>query len=72
MVFRVTDLNNRIDASLSQMLTNGRKFGRTDGRANGRTNGKPDPYIAPCLRQARQISGFCKCLVKLTCLISVM
>ena len=26
----------------------------TDGRTDGRTDGKPDPYIAPCLRQARQ------------------
>ena len=26
----------------------------TDGQTDGRTDGKPDPYIAPCLRQARQ------------------
>ena len=26
----------------------------TDGRTDELTDGKPDPYIAPCLRQARQ------------------
>ena len=28
----------------------------TDGRAGVRTDEKPDPYIWPCLRQARQKS----------------
>ena len=36
------------------MLTDGRIYGRT----NGRTYGKPNPYIAPCLRQARQKAFF--------------
>ena len=32
----------------------------TDVRTYVRTDGKPDPYIAPCLRQARQkrVSGW--------------
>ena len=43
--FRVTDQNSRVDA---------RVVANVDGRTDGRTNGKPDPYIAPCLRQAGQ------------------
>ena len=43
--FRVTDLNSRVDA---------RVVANVDGRTYGQTYGKPDPYIAPCLRQGRQ------------------
>ena len=46
---RVSELETRTVGSTvgwSQMLT--------DVRTYGRTYGKPDFYIAPCLRQARQ------------------
>ena len=46
---RVTDLNSGVDARVVANVD-----ARTDGRMDGRTDGKPDPYIAPCLRQARQ------------------
>ena len=32
----------------------------TDGCTDGQMDGKPDPYIAPCLRQARQKQSFTK------------
>ena len=44
--FRVTDLKIRVDDRVAQMLT--------DRRTEGYTDGKLDPYIVPCLRQARQ------------------
>ena len=46
MGFRVTDLNTRVMLGWSQKLT--------DGHTGGQTDRKPDPYIAPCLRQALQ------------------
>ena len=51
--FRVTDLNIRIDARVVANVDGG-TYGRTDRR----TDGKSDPYIAPCLRQARQKGVF--------------
>ena len=51
--FRVTDLNSRVDARVVANVDGG-TYGRTDRR----TDGKSDPYIAPCLRQARQKGVF--------------
>ena len=51
--FRVTDLDSRVDA---RVVANA--DGRTDGCMVGRTDGKPDPYIAPCLRQVGQKCTF--------------
>ena len=47
--FRVTDPDGRVDARVVANV-DGRTYIRTDVR----TDGKPDHYIAPCLRQARQ------------------
>ena len=41
------DLNSRVNARVVAMLT------------EGRTDGKPASYIAPCLRQTRQILHYC-------------
>ena len=36
------------------MLMDGPRYGQTYGCTDVGTDGKPDPYMAPCLRQARQ------------------
>ena len=51
--FRVKDLDSRVDARVVANLA-GRTYGRKDVRTS---DGKPDPYIAPCMRQARQKEG---------------
>ena len=43
--FLVTDLNSRVDS---------RVVAYVDRHTDGQTGGKPDPYIAPCLRQVQQ------------------
>ena len=48
--FQITDLDSRVDA---------RVVANVDRYLYRRTDGKPDPYIVPCLRQARQ-----KCYVQ--------
>ena len=54
--FRITDLNVNVDARVVanvDELTYGRTYVQTDG--------KPDPYIAPCLRQAPQKDAHLLC-----------
>ena len=54
--FRDTGLNSRVDARVIANV-DGRTYGWTDVRMDG----KPDPYIAPCMRQARLQKGICSC-----------
>ena len=54
--FRDIDLDSRVDARVIANV-DGRTYGQTDVRMDG----KPDPYIAPCLRQARLQKAICSC-----------
>ena len=47
-------MNSRVDARVVALVD-----GRTYGRTYVRTEGKPDTYIAPCMRQARQKCKWC-------------
>ena len=56
--FMVMDLDSRIDAKV---------VANVDGRTYGPTNGqKTNPYIVPCLRQARQKDKGFPCILMTT------
>ena len=52
--FRVTDLNSRVNTMVAANVDAGQTDGQTDIQTHAQMDGKPDPYIASCLRQARQ------------------